>query len=146
MCVILPTRQVPNEALNLMTEAVSSLWQELPKDFQRLFNDNLFKFDTNLIPEAVALYEQLGVKHEPLSLIPPQFECPLPPLNPAVFPPALRELPPPALDQYDLDEHFASPRQRRLFSFFSRLLPRSSRQSPMACRPPRGGGFRGLQL
>ena len=30
-------------------------------------------------------------KHEPLSRIPPQFEQPLPPLNPAVFPPSLRE-------------------------------------------------------
>lgn len=37
-----------------------------------------------------------------------QFECPLPPLKSAVFPPALREPPPPALDQFDLDEHFAS--------------------------------------
>merc|ERR1711988_1832505 len=105
--------RIPNT--KALAESMRSCLQEhdeLPKDFQRLFNDSLFKFDTNLIPEAVALYEQIGVKHEPLSLIPPQFECPLPPLNPAVFPPALRELPPPALDQYDLDEHFASPRQR----------------------------------
>ncbi|KAJ3063097.1 Intraflagellar transport protein 52, partial [Rhizoclosmatium hyalinum] len=42
----------------------------------------------------------------------PQFETPLPPLQPAVFPPALRELPPPALDLFDLDEHFASERVR----------------------------------
>ncbi|RLN62997.1 hypothetical protein BBJ29_001651 [Phytophthora kernoviae] len=82
--------------------------EELPKDFTRLFDDSLFKFDTSLIPEAVNLYRELGVKHEPLTLIPPQFECPLPPLKSAVFPPALRELPPPALDQFDLDEHFAS--------------------------------------
>uniref|UniRef100_A0A7S2W697 Intraflagellar transport protein 52 homolog n=1 Tax=Rhizochromulina marina TaxID=1034831 RepID=A0A7S2W697_9STRA len=86
--------------------------EELPKDFQKLFNDTLFKFDTDLIPEAVALYDKLGVKHEPLSVIPPEFESPLPPLNPAVFPPSLRELPPPALDQFDLDEQFASPKQR----------------------------------
>lgn len=39
---------------------------------------------------------------------PAQFECPLPPLKSAVFPPTLREPPPPALDQFDLDEHFAS--------------------------------------
>ncbi|KAL4162294.1 hypothetical protein PRNP1_002841 [Phytophthora ramorum] len=82
--------------------------EELPKDFTRLFDDALFKFDTSLIPEAVNLYRELGVKHEPLTLIPPQFECPLPPLKSAVFPPALREPPPPALDQFDLDEHFAS--------------------------------------
>lgn len=29
-------------------------------------------------------------------------------LQPAVFPPALREPPPPALELFDLDEHFAS--------------------------------------
>ena len=45
-------------------------------------------------------------------MIPPQFECPLPPLIPATFPPALREPPAPALDQFDLDEHFASPKIR----------------------------------
>jgi intraflagellar transport protein 52 len=32
--------------------------------------------------------------------------------QPATFPPALREPPPPALDQFDLDEHFASKRIR----------------------------------
>ncbi|EQC25780.1 hypothetical protein SDRG_16376 [Saprolegnia diclina VS20] len=82
--------------------------EELPKDFTKLFDNALFTFDTSLIPEAVALFKELGVKHEPLTLIPPQFECPLPPLKPAVFPPILREPPPPALDQFDLDEHFAS--------------------------------------
>ena len=29
-------------------------------------------------------YEQMKVKHEPLTLIPPNFETPLPPLQPAV--------------------------------------------------------------
>ena len=82
---------------------------DLPKDFTKSFNLNLFEFDTSLIPQAVALYEMLGVPHEPLTLIPPQFECPLPKLQPATFPPAMREPPPPALDQFDLDEHFASP-------------------------------------
>lgn len=38
----------------------------------------------------------------------PQFETPLPPLQPAVFPPAIREPPPPALELFDLDESFAS--------------------------------------
>lgn len=46
--------------------------EELPKDFTQLFDDTLFKFDTSLIPEAVSLYQELGVKHEPLTLIPPQ--------------------------------------------------------------------------
>eukprot|EP00164_Ancoracysta_twista_P002160 GFYU01002852.1.p1 GENE.GFYU01002852.1~~GFYU01002852.1.p1 ORF type:complete len:441 (+),score=122.35 GFYU01002852.1:170-1492(+) len=86
--------------------------EELPRNYMELFDESLFKFDTSLIPEAIDLYEKLGVKHEPLSLIPPQFETPLPPLQPAVFPPTLREPPPPALDLLDLDEHFASERVR----------------------------------
>ncbi len=86
--------------------------EEIPQDFMQLFDDQLFKFDTNLIPEVKALYEQLGVKKEPLGLIPPQFETPLPPLQPAVFPPTLREPPPPALEKFDLDEQFASEKVR----------------------------------
>ncbi|CAE7838114.1 Ift52, partial [Symbiodinium sp. KB8] len=82
----------------------------LPKDFTQLFEDKLFKFDMDLVPEVIQLYEELNVKHEPLTLIPPQFEAPLPPLAPAVFPPTLREPHPPALDQFDLDEQFASQR------------------------------------
>merc|ERR1719410_2820521 len=66
----------------------------------------------DLIPEIVKLYEQLVVKHEPLTLIPPQFETPMPSLKPAVFPPCLREPPPPNLDLWDLDEQFASERVR----------------------------------
>lgn len=30
--------------------------QELPKDFTKLFEESLFKFTTDLIPEAVQLY------------------------------------------------------------------------------------------
>ena len=81
-------------------------------DFSKLFDCNLFAFDTALVPEAVQLYERLRVKHEPLRLIAPQFEAPSPPLQAAVFPPILREPPPPALDLFDLDEHFASERVR----------------------------------
>ena len=38
----------------------------------------------------VQAYEDLSVKHEPLKLITPQFETPLPPLQAAVFPPSFR--------------------------------------------------------
>ncbi|KAJ3292985.1 Intraflagellar transport protein 52 [Rhizoclosmatium sp. JEL0117] len=86
--------------------------EDVPKDFTTLFDVKLFGFDTGLVPDAVQLYGELRLKQEPLSLIQPQFETPLPPLQPAVFPPALRELPPPALDLFDLDEHFASERVR----------------------------------
>ena len=44
---------------------------ELPKDFTTLFNDKLYKFDTDLVPESIELYDKLGVKHESLTLIPP---------------------------------------------------------------------------
>ena len=105
--------RVPDiEALASRLRACLQEGEELPRNFAKLFNDALFRFDTDAIPEVVALYEQLNVKHEPLSLIPPTFECPLPPLLPATFPPALREPPPPPLDQFDLDEHFASKRER----------------------------------
>jgi intraflagellar transport protein 52 len=59
--------------------------EELPVDFTQLFDHQLFKYSTDVIPEAVALYDQLNVKHEQLSLIPPQFEVALPPLPAAVF-------------------------------------------------------------
>ena len=52
--------------------------EDLPRKFTTLFNDKLFKFDTDLIPESIALFSTLGVKHEPLTLIPPQFETPMP--------------------------------------------------------------------
>lgn len=80
---------------------------EIPKDFTKLFDTTVFKFDVGAIPQTLRLYETLGVPHQPLTLIPPQFECPLPKLNPAVFPPSMRDPPAPALDQFDLDEHFA---------------------------------------
>ncbi|KAI8894454.1 hypothetical protein BC833DRAFT_604835 [Globomyces pollinis-pini] len=94
-----------------LSETLRSCLQEsedLPKDFTTLFDTKLFKFDTTLIPTAAQLYGQMGLKHEPLTLIQPQFETPLPPLEPAVFPPVLQEISPPSLDLFDLDEHFAS--------------------------------------
>lgn len=51
------------------------------------------QFDTNLIPEAVRLYDAVGVRKAPLTLIPPKLEAPLPPLQPAVYPPLLRRAP-----------------------------------------------------
>lgn len=48
------------------------------------------------------------MEHEALKLIKPQFETPLPLLQPAVFPPAFRELPKPKLELFDLDDAFSS--------------------------------------
>ena len=77
---------------------------EVPQDFTQLFDDSLFQLTSDKIPEVLKLYKDMDVKHEVLTLIPPQFEAPLPPLQPAVFPPAWREPPPPSLDLFDLDE------------------------------------------
>lgn len=64
------------------------------------------------VPEALAAYAALAVPHAPLTLIPPRFEAPLPPLTPATFEPAMCEPPPPALELFDLDEAWAAPRDR----------------------------------
>jgi intraflagellar transport protein 52 len=85
---------------------------ELPRDFTQLYDVDMFRFDTNMIPEVIAMHEHLNVKHEPLSLIHPEFQAPLPPRLPATFDPTHRELPPPALDLFDLDDQFASEKVR----------------------------------
>lgn len=85
---------------------------EVPRDFTSLFDLSLFNVDTSVVPDAAKAYKVLGVKHEPLKLINPQFETPLPPLAPAVFPPSFREPGPPALDLFDLDDSFSSERVR----------------------------------
>lgn len=98
-----------------MSDGIRSCLQEnddLPTDFTKLLNTNLFKYDTNLIPEAIKLYEDLNIKKDLITVIQPQFETPLPNLKPAVFPPNLREVGNPALDLYDLDEAFASEKIR----------------------------------
>lgn len=85
---------------------------ENPRDFTSLFDMSLLKLSTNTLPQVISSYKQLNVKHEPLQLIQPQFETPLPQLQPAVFPPAFRDLPPPMLDLFDLDETFSSEKVR----------------------------------
>ncbi|XP_021918359.1 intraflagellar transport protein 52 homolog isoform X2 [Zootermopsis nevadensis] len=81
---------------------------EIPTDYTKLFNQRLFSINTGCVPAAIQAYHELNVKHEPLRLITPQFETPLPPLQAAVFPPSFRELPPPNLELFDLDEAFSS--------------------------------------
>ena len=72
-------------------------------------NITLFAFSP---PSFCRAYTDLGLKHETLTLIQPTFETPLPPLQPALFPPSLHEPPPPSLDLFDLDEEFSSERTR----------------------------------
>uniref|UniRef100_A0A3Q3NFV1 Intraflagellar transport 52 homolog (Chlamydomonas) n=1 Tax=Mastacembelus armatus TaxID=205130 RepID=A0A3Q3NFV1_9TELE len=85
---------------------------ENPRDFTSLFDMSLFNLSTDTLPQVISSYKQLNVKDEPLQLITPQFETPLPQLQPAVFPPALSDLPPPMLDLFDLDETFSSEKVR----------------------------------
>ncbi|MBN3308594.1 intraflagellar transport protein 52 homolog [Amia ocellicauda] len=85
---------------------------ENPRDFTSLFDMSLFRLSTSSLPQVIHSYKQLHVKHEPLQLIQPQFETPLPTLQPAVFPPTFRDLPAPTLDLFDLDETFSSERVR----------------------------------
>ncbi|XP_032524056.2 intraflagellar transport protein 52 homolog isoform X1 [Danaus plexippus] len=70
----------------------------------------LFSLNLSHLPEVLELYGELRIKHEPLRLIAPQFETPFPPLQLAVFSPTFRELPPPPLELFDLDEAFSSER------------------------------------
>uniref|UniRef100_A0A4W4FDN1 ABC-type uncharacterized transport system domain-containing protein n=1 Tax=Electrophorus electricus TaxID=8005 RepID=A0A4W4FDN1_ELEEL len=86
--------------------------EENPRDFTSLFDMSLFKLSTDALPSVIRAYKQLNVKHEQLQLITPQFETPLPPLQPAVFQPPFRGLPPPMLDLFDLDETFSSEKVR----------------------------------
>eukprot|EP00730_Choanoeca_flexa_P020033 TRINITY_DN9794_c0_g1_i1.p2 TRINITY_DN9794_c0_g1~~TRINITY_DN9794_c0_g1_i1.p2 ORF type:complete len:428 (+),score=73.70 TRINITY_DN9794_c0_g1_i1:101-1384(+) len=86
--------------------------EEVPRDFTTLFQLNPFEINSSAVPAAVRAYEDLDVKHEQLKLIEPQFETPLPPLSAAVFPPTFRELGPPGLDLFDLDEAFSSEQVR----------------------------------
>ena len=79
----------------------------MPRDHNKLFEKKLFQIDFSLVPESLRLYKQLDMKHESLTLIPPQFETPMLGLVPAVFPPILSELPPPKLELFDLDDEFA---------------------------------------
>lgn len=86
--------------------------EELPRDFTKLFTLDTFKLDTDRIPDVIDTYEKLNLKLEPLTLIPPEFQTPLPPVLPAVFSAIHRDPVPPALDLFDLDEEFAPERVR----------------------------------
>ena len=85
---------------------------EIPRDFTRLYSHALYKLDSSVLPSVLEAYTEFEIKHEPLQLISPQFETPLPSLNAAVFLPELDECDPPLLELYDLDDHFSSPRIR----------------------------------
>lgn len=100
------------ETLAMKVMPVLQEGEEVPTDFTTLMDTKLFGIDMSLLPSALKAYEHLDVKHELLRLIPPQFETPLPPMQPALFPPSFRELPNPSLELFDLDEAFSSEEAR----------------------------------
>lgn len=101
-------KTVPDiEALSERLRSCLQRNEPLPQDLSSLLCSDMLAFDTNLIPDVIDLYNSLNVKKETLTLIPPEFELPVPPLKPAVFHPKMKELPSPALDKFDLDEEFA---------------------------------------
>ncbi|KAL4443392.1 hypothetical protein ABPG75_011129 [Micractinium tetrahymenae] len=90
---------------------------DLPRDITRLFADSLFKLDMSFVPQVAALRRSLGAEGAlkrgcQLPLWRPPLEVPFPPLQPAVFPPAFVEPPPPALELFDLDEEFEGPLEK----------------------------------
>lgn len=105
--------QLPTTAL--MFDRLKNCLQEgddIPNDHTKLFDLSLYKMENNVLPDVLRAYDQMKVKHEPLTLIPPNFETPLPTLQPAVFPPEFNDLPGPPLDLFDLDECFSSEKVR----------------------------------
>lgn len=58
---------------------------DIQRDFMKLFKRHFYSINMNLLPEVIKAYEELGVKHEPLTLIAPHFETPLPPTQPTVY-------------------------------------------------------------
>ncbi|TWW61881.1 intraflagellar transport protein 52 homolog [Takifugu flavidus] len=105
---MIPDTQVLSEKLQLCFQHN----EDHSRNFTSLFDMSLFNFSSASLPRIVSAYKELNVKYEPLhQAIRPNFEAPLPPLQPAVFPPIIRDLSPPVLEQFDLDEAFPSDRE-----------------------------------
>lgn len=51
---------------------------DIPIDFKDMFDTRLHSINNDLLPDVISCYEQVNVKYEPLKLIKPQFEIPLP--------------------------------------------------------------------
>jgi len=110
---VLEKRTLPDtEALAERLRSCLQSSDPLPHDYRKLYQTDLFGFSTSMVPEVVETISRLGLKNEPLRLIPPVFETPLPARLPAVFPPTVPEPTPPPLDQFDLDDEFSSERLR----------------------------------
>ncbi|CAG2174044.1 unnamed protein product [Oppiella nova] len=82
--------------------------EELPSDYNKLFSKTINQITNSELTQVIKAYEELQMDREALKLIKPQFDTPLPVLQPAVFPPTFRELSKPGLELFDLDDDFSS--------------------------------------
>uniref|UniRef100_A0A182JWG9 Uncharacterized protein n=1 Tax=Anopheles christyi TaxID=43041 RepID=A0A182JWG9_9DIPT len=87
---------------------MDSLDYDIPTDFKKLFDMSLYSINNDLLRDVIGTYEKLDVQYEPLKIIKPQFEIPLPSLQLAVFQPIFSDLAAPPLELFDLDEAFSS--------------------------------------
>ena len=88
--------------------------EQVPVDFTRLISKDLFQLNNKVLVEVIKAYDLMQMEREPLKLIKPQFETPLPPLQPAVFPPNFRVPVKPKLELFDLDDAFSSSQTRMM--------------------------------
>lgn len=86
--------------------------EELPSDYNKLFSKNLYSLDNSTLTSILEAYEEMNMEYESLKLIKPQFETPLPALQPAVFPANFRIPAKPSLELFDLDDAFSSSQTR----------------------------------
>jgi intraflagellar transport protein 52 len=87
---------------------VESFDCDIPADFKKLFDMTLYSINNDRLHEVIDIYKKLEIDYEPLKIIKPQFELPLPSTQLAVFPPVFSDLPAPQLELFDLDEAFSS--------------------------------------
>ncbi|KAB0804768.1 hypothetical protein PPYR_01738 [Photinus pyralis] len=118
--------EIADRAKLCLTDAIG---HAISTDYSKLFDHKMYSMNTDFVPQAVKLYDKLDVKHQTLKLISPNFEAPLPPLQAAVFPPSFRELPPPPLELFDLDEAFSSS-LTRLAQFTNKFLSTTPSNDP----------------
>ncbi|XP_054717528.1 intraflagellar transport protein 52 homolog [Uloborus diversus] len=83
--------------------------EEIPSEIDSLFNRKLYQVDMRYLPGVLSAYKTLNMPKEPLKIIKPKFEVPLPLLQPAYVPPRSRSAPNPYLELMDLDEFFTNP-------------------------------------
>ena len=86
----------------------------IPVDVGRLSQREFYLYSNKHVNEITQLLQThiTNTKFQPLTLIQPKFNVPLPPLMPAVYPAALEDIGGPPLELFDLDDVFMPPKLR----------------------------------